>query len=310
MSSSLPAHARRPIALLVNPVAGGKPASGPALGERAELEPEALAATFRARGLAVDLHALGPDDDPAALARDAIARGSDVVVGGGDGTVGQVAGALAGHDATLGILAMGSFNNIARGIGVPQDLAAAVEVIAQGRASRIDAGAALRDDGDRLFFEAAGVGIDAAGFGAVQLTTRHGFWRGLRAAWRAIRWTRRRMVIELDGARTLRTAALLVTVSNGPYYGFGFTVAGTADLADGLFEVSIFRRMGKLDLIRHFVSVARGRRQYEPRIRQERAARVKISGLHRSLPAHVDGQLIGATPVEFEVRPGALSVFR
>jgi diacylglycerol kinase family enzyme len=101
-----------------------------------------------------------------------------------------------------------------------------------------------------------------------------------------------------------------VTVSNGPYYGFGFTVAASADLKDGLFEVSVFERMSKLDLIRHFVAVARGRRQYEPRIRQERAARVRIAGLHRSLPAHADGQSLGTTPVEFVVRPGALRVFR
>ena len=301
---------RRPIQVLVNPVAGGKIASGPALGTESELEPEALAAAFQSRGLDVDVHPLGPDDHAGELARAAVTRGADVVVGGGDGTVGQVAAALTGTDAVLGILAMGSFNNIARGIGLPERLDEALDVIARGSASPIDVGAAVRDGEERFFFEAAGVGIDAAGFGAVQLTTRHGFWRGLRAAWRALRWKRRRMVIELDGRRRVRTAALVVTVSNGPYYGFGFTVADSADLADGLFEVSIFRRMGKIDLIRHFAAVARGRRQFEPRIRQERAARVRIWGLHRSLPAHADGQLIGTTPADFEVRAGALKVYR
>lgn len=302
---------RRPIALLVNPVAGGKPASGPPLADDDQLEPEAVASGLRARGLEVRLHPLGPDDQAGELASTAAAAGADVVVAGGDGTVGEVAAALSGTEAALGILAMGSFNNIARGIGLPATLDEALDVVARGEVASIDVGAVVREGADdRLFFEAAGVGIDAAGFGAVQVTTRHGFWRGLRSAWRALRWRRRRMVIELDGGRRLQTAALVVTISNGPYYGFGFTVAQGADLADGLFEVSVFRRMSKLDLIRHFVAVARGRRQYEPRIRQERAANVRIAGLHRALPAHADGQLIGTTPVEFKMRPGALRVFR
>ena len=303
---------RRPLVLLVNPEAGGKPASGPTLAEPEHLEPDALVEAVRRRGLDVELCLLGPDDDPAALARAAAARGADVVVGGGDGTIGVVAAALTRSDATLGILAMGSFNNIARGIGVPDTLDQAIDVIARGGVAAIDAGVAFRradDDGERLFFEAAGVGLDAAGFGAVQLSTRHGLRRGLRAAWRAVRWRRRRMIVELDGRPSV-TSALLVTVSNGPYYGFGFTVADGADPADGLFEVSIFSRMSKLDLVRHFAAVARGRRQYEPRIRRERAARVAIRGLHRALPAHADGQLIGTTPVEFAVLPGALRVFR
>ena len=307
----MPDPVRRPVALLVNPIAGGKLASGPPLADEAELHPHAVAARMRDAGLEVECHALTPDDDPGELARASVARGADAVVGGGDGTVGRVAAELVGTDATLGILAMGSFNNIARGLGLPSSLDEAVAAVARGEAVSIDVGAAVRgeDDLQRLFFEAAGVGIDAVGFGAVQLTTRHGLRRGLRAAWRALRWRRRRMLIDLDG-RLVRTAALLVTVSNGPYYGFGFTVGDAADPRDGQFEVSIFRRMSKLDLVRHFLAVARGRRQYEPRIQRERAARVDIRGLHRALPAHADGQLIGTTPVQFVVLPGALRVFR
>lgn len=307
----MPDRQRRPIALLVNPVAGGKPASGPPLGDPDELTPEALRDRFARAGLEVHLHALAEEDDAAALAVAAAEGGADVVVGGGDGTVGAVAGALTRRSATLGILAMGSFNNIARGIGLPDTIDDAVEVIVRGSVAEIDAGAATRgqDAGERLFFEGAGVGLDAVYFGAAQVTTRRGLWRGLRAAWRALRWKRRRMVVELDGHPSV-TSALVVTVSNGAYYGFGFTVAADADPTDGAFEVSIFTKMSSLELIRHFLAVSRGRRLYEPRIVRQRASRVSIRGLRRSLPAHADGQLIGPTPVEFVVLPGALRVFR
>jgi diacylglycerol kinase (ATP) len=302
---------RRPLLLLVNPVAGGKPGSGPGLADDPdELEPAKLAAGLRARGLDVEMRELADDDDPGRLAAEAARRDRDVVVGGGDGTVALAAVALVGTDAALGILAMGSFNNLARGLGVPTRLAPALEAIARGKIAVVDAGSARRRPGDepRYFFEAAGVGIDAAGFVAGETATRRGLRRGLRAAWRALRWRRRPMRLLLDDRPAIETRALMVTVSNSPYYGFGFTVAAGADLQDGLLDVSVFRRMSRLDLVRHFVAVARGRRTYEPRIRRYLARRVTVEGIRGSLPVHVDGQSVGTTPVTFEVQPAALRV--
>ncbi len=63
------------------------------------------------------------------------------MVAGGDGTVSRVAAALIHHpDATLGILAMGSFNNMARGFGIPVTLDEALDVIGAGRIGQMDAG--------------------------------------------------------------------------------------------------------------------------------------------------------------------------
>ncbi len=133
---------RRPVLLLVNPVAGGKPGSGPGLHDDAErLQPNALRDALAERGLVVRLHELTGDADAASLARAAADDGSDVAVAGGDGTVSGVAAALMGHpDASLGILAMGSFNNMANGFGIPVTLDAALDVIGAGSASQVDAG--------------------------------------------------------------------------------------------------------------------------------------------------------------------------
>lgn len=302
---------RRPILLLVNPVAGGKPGSGPALDADPErLRPEPLRSALVDRGVEVVLHELGEDDDAAALARQA-ADGSDVVVAGGDGTVSGVAAALIDHPtATLGILAMGSFNNMARGFGVPVTLDAALDVIAAGSADRIDAGWVVgRADEGRPFFEAAGVGIDAIGFLAVELADRRGWWRAGRALVRGLRLRRTPMRITLDDT-VYRTGSPAVTVSNGPYHGAGFAVSADADPTDGTLDVAVFHGMSRLDVIRHFLAVARRSERREPRIGHYRARRVTIEGTRRSLPAHADGVSIGTTPVTFEIRPGALRVFR
>jgi diacylglycerol kinase (ATP) len=303
---------RRPILLLVNPVAGGKPGSGPGLADDpALLTPDALKGALERRGLEVRLREIAEDDDLAGLASTAADDGHDVVVAGGDGTVSVVAGAMIHHPhAALGILAMGSFNNMARGFGVPTTLEAALDVIGSGSTSEMDAGWVVRDGDDGApFFEAAGVGLDAIGFLAVELAGRRGWLRALRAAWRGLQLRRTPMRIGIDD-RAYRTGSPAVTVSNGPYHGMGFALASDADPTDGLLTVVVFHGMSRWDVMRHFLAVARRRPRREPRVASYPAARVTIEGVRRALPAHADGISIGMTPVTFEVRPKALRLFR
>lgn len=312
---------RRPILLLVNPVSGGKlGAPSPLQAEGEELEPGSLLEALRTRGLEARLHVLGADDDPRRLAADAVAAGCDVVVAGGDGTVAPVAAAMCGTDGALGILAMGSWNNVAHALGIPDRRDAALDVIARGRWTRVDAGlawhpadAAVADEdppADAVrFFEAAGVGLDAAGFGASEVGERHGLLRALRSAWRALRRRRTPMQLELDGRR-LSTAAPAVTVCNGPFMGMGFAIAPDADPADGQLNVVVFSGMSRLDVLRHYLAVARHRPRREPRMTRLTARRVTVVGARRVLPAHADGRSIGTTPVRFGVDAGALRVLR
>ncbi|HET6380591.1 MAG TPA: diacylglycerol kinase family protein [candidate division Zixibacteria bacterium] len=311
---------RRPLLLIANPSSGGKPgAPAPLDADEDQLKPEALRDALVERGLRVELHVLGEGDDVRDLARSAVERGCDVVVAGGDGTVAPAADAVRETDATLGILATGSYNNIARGTGVPATLQAALDAIAGGEVTVIDVGLAWhpgpdeRPDADppqdaTAFFEAAGVGLDAAAFGVVQVHERYGLWRATRTAWRALRRRRTPLRLVIDGV-TVRTLSPAVTVCNGPYHGAGFALAPDADPTDGLLDLVVFRRMSRLDVIGHFVSVARRRPRREPRVRVRRVRRVVIAGARRVLPAHADGVSLGTTPITIAVRPAALRVF-
>ncbi|HEX6473804.1 MAG TPA: diacylglycerol kinase family protein [Candidatus Limnocylindria bacterium] len=307
---------RRPILLLVNPSSGGKPAAPGKAVERPE--PEAMLGSLRGSGLEADMHILAEGDNAADLATAAVGLGCDVVTAGGDGTVRPVATALAGSDASLGIVPLGSWNNIARGCGIPDDPTAALGVIMAGEVRRVDVGLAWhpsRGEADpaappreaTAFFEAAGVGLDAAGFGAAKAGERHGTWRALLQGWRALRVRRTPMRLTVDGRR-LRTSAPAVTVCNGPYHGLGFAVAPDADPADGLLDLVVFSGMGRLDVIRHFLAVARGRPRREPSVRYLTARQLRVDGV-RQLPVHADGDPLGMTPVAFAVRPGALRIF-
>jgi diacylglycerol kinase (ATP) len=186
----------------------------------------------------------------------------------------------------------------------------ALDVIGTGKTTMVDAGWVVREaDDGRPFFEAAGVGLHAIGFLAIEIAGRHGWLRASKALLRGLRMRRTPMRITLDGVG-YRVGSPSVTVSNGPYHGAGFAVSVEADPTDGLLDVAVFHGMSRFEVLRHFLAVARLRKRREPRIGQYRARRVEIVGTRRALPAHADGQSIGVTPVVIEVRPAALRVFR
>ncbi len=297
-STVRPAASSKRIRVLWNANAGSKGG----ITTNSTVEP-ALRELMARHGLGADLVASTSEGEAVEATRDARENGYDVVVAaGGDGTVRLAATHLLESETSLGILPMGSVMNIARMLGISRDLEQAAATIANGRTRRIDVGMC----GEEPFFEAASVGMNAAIFRQVQQADE-GDYRGIARAIRtAFRYRPARMVVELDDG-TFRTRALMITVSNGPYTGAGFTVAPDARVDDGRFDVNVFRHFSKLDLIRHFGSIAFGRRAYSPHVRTYRSRRVRIEG-SRPLPARADSEDLGATPVEFVTQHQALSV--
>ncbi len=317
---------RNPILLMVNPGSGGKVGAPGADRDDGRRDPASLASALRAGGLTVRLVVLGPDDDPGAIAAEAVGSSHDIVVAGGDGTVGPAAAAIASSGnraATLGIIPLGSFNNIARGSGIPLDPGQAIDLVLAGRSVALDAGAVwglerMPAPGDpaptppesaHLFFEAAGVGLDAEGFGAARAGERRGLRFAGRAAWRAMRRRATPLVVSLDG-RLERVTSPAVTICNGPYHGYGFALAPDADPTDGRLEVVVFSHMSRLSVVRHFVRVAFGRPRRDARVQIRRARLVLLHGVHGELAAHADGRPAGTTPLAVAVRPGVLRLFR
>lgn len=292
----------RRIRVLVNPASGAK--AGISTNDAAEDE---VAAAMHAYfpDLGDDFVVTGSEEEAIAATRDAVAQGYDVVVAaGGDGTVGTVACELLGTETALGILPLGSVMNIGRMLGIPRDLDDAAEIIADGVVRAVDVGEAK----GQLFFEGGSVGLNAAVFREAQgVDSDSGRYRALVAAlWTLIRYRPPRMIVHLDD-RVLTTRALAVSVANGPYSGLGFTVSPGALIDDGRFDVVIYSRFSRTELIRHFASIAFGRRRFTAKTATYHSARVLIEGVH-PLPCRADAHDLGTTPVEYVVRPGALRV--
>jgi YegS/Rv2252/BmrU family lipid kinase len=293
-----------PPRLIVNPHAGrklGLPTNAATL----DAVEEALAEA----GIRVQVELTTSPRHGTELARRALRDGCQLIIAaGGDGTVAEVGSALVHTGAALGIMPLGSIMNMARTLCIPRDLKEAARTIAAGRVLAMDVGQVY----DRLFLEAAGVGLTAGLFAYFnRLDSGHERPRNVvRAMFRFLRnLGHPRLVIDADGQR-FHVRALQVTVSNAPYVGAAYALAPEARVDDGLLDVVIFRGLSAIRIMLHMALVAGGRRlPSPPGVQLVRARSVQVAGRRRRpLLVHADGEMIGVTPARFEVLPAALRV--
>jgi diacylglycerol kinase (ATP) len=299
MTAEPPRTDERRIRVLWNPTSGrkgGLPTNRASRGMLLELLPR--------YGLGDELIEPGSEQEAIEAATDAVHRGYDVVVAaGGDGTIGLVGRQLMGTHTALGILPLGSVMNIPRMLGMSRDVEEAARILAEGHVRSIDVGRV----GDRIFYEAASVGVLAAATRELPKVDRGDYGAIIRSIVAAFRYRPSEMRIELDGDRTIEAKAVAVVVANGPFMGPGLPIAPDASLDDGLFDVRVFLHHTIGELVRNLPSVVLGRRGYERRSLTERASWVRITS-GRPLAARADAVDLGLTPVVFEIRPRVLTV--
>ena len=278
------------------------------------------------------LHEFAEGDDPVKLTRDAVAGGAQwIAVAGGDGTVEAVAGVLVNTLVPLGVIACGTYNNFARSADIPKDPLEAARLIRGGATRQMDVGFV----NDQPFFECVGAGLDAAIFPLGEEIKSGGFLNWFKLFKTAAKYPRQVFDISLNRPfrealtleksspkpsrswrqwlkkttnRKVRLRALMVTVSNGPYYGANFAVAPNAQIDDGMLTVTIFKKYNKLELWWHFWSISSGRRIYAPRVVTLNASEVEISGPRR-LEVHKDGSPLDEWPIKMRLDSKRLSVF-
>lgn len=239
------------------------------------------------------------------LAGEAVDRGYDAcLVAGGDGTVQPAAQRLLDTGVILGILPYGSFMNIANGLGIPLTAEEAVGVIIARHVVRCDVGEA--GDHDTVFFETAGVGLDAHVFGAARLAERGKKRHTFRRLWRAATLGTHRVTIRVDGAEHAHRV-FQILVANSPYYLWSFPIVPGAAMDDGRLDVAVYARMGRLQLLRALLGLWRNGEYPTPPITY-RGREIALE-CAEALPVHADGKIAGALPMTISCRPGALSVY-
>lgn len=241
------------------------------------------------------------------LARRAVADGFDAVVAiGGDGTINEVARALVGTSAALGILPKGSGNGLAREFKIPLDPTAAARALPGYRPLAIDVG---RVNGE-LFFNVAGFGLDARIARAFEISEsggRRGRWPYVKLGLRAfLRYRPSPVTLRHDGGQT-RVTPLLVALANGKQYGSGARIAPDAVIDDGLLDVAVVEDAPWHRLIAAVPRLFAGTFRRASFLRTFRTQRLRVD-FDEEGPYHLDGEVRSGRSLDVDLLPRALNV--
>ena len=271
-----------------------------------DIDPDALSGIFRDAGL--DVRIVGLDDEAPLRSLD---DGVDcVIVGGGDGTINGLLPDLLALGRPVGILPLGTANDLAGSLGIPRSPEEAAAVIAAGHVRHIDLADMTATGSDpRLFANVAMVG-----FGTNVARAHKGPRKKLLGilayplawldAYRESRPFEVRLTID---DRVVEMRAVQVAVGSGTRHGGGGVVSEKARHDDGLlwvYYVKPIRWWGWLALI---PALFTGRHRSGGQSEALSGRRVRLE-TGRPLPVAVDGELDGTTPADFAVRPRALPV--
>jgi diacylglycerol kinase (ATP) len=227
-----------------------------------------------------------------------------VIAAGGDGTIiSQVANALA-RGLPLGVIPVGTFNDLARTLGIPLDVDAACAVIAARHERAIDVG----EVNGRYFVNEASIGISSriSRLQTSEVKQRFGALAIIATALQAFRYSRAiRAEVRYDG-RVERCKTIQMTVANSNRFG-GVLHVEDASIDDGwldLYSVDIESFREAFSLAR---AIFAGRRESAPGIRMLRSTWFDIR-TRRPHRIAADGEPAGMTPAVFRVLHKALRV--
>lgn len=227
------------------------------------------------------------------------------VIGGGDGSLNAAAPALIETRLPLGVLPMGTANDLARTLQIPVDIGQASDIIAGGLLHRIDLGRV----NDRYFFNAAhiGLGVHAQEHLSPDLKRRWGVFGYARSLFKAISSFRPfHADIVCDGRRK-RVRSLQISVGNGRHYGGGMTISEEASIDDRLFFLYSIEPLSVWELVKYAPAFRAGRfENYHP-VDIERGRSIRIT-TSRTMRVSADGEVVSRTPVTFDMIAGAVKV--
>lgn len=229
-----------------------------------------------------------------------------VIVGGGDGTLNCAAPGIVETGLPLGVLPLGTANDLARTLGIGPDPVSAARTIVEGRLRAIDLG----EVNGRLFFNVASIGFSAE---LARELTREAKkrWGTLGYALAGARLLARTRpftaFIEHDG-ETLKVKTVQIAVGNGRHYGGGLTMDPDAQPDDGCFHVYSLEVDHWWRLVALAPYLKRGTHGSWRDVRAFTTSEVTIR-TRRARSVNTDGELTTATPAVFRVRPKAVRVF-
>jgi diacylglycerol kinase (ATP) len=239
------------------------------------------------------------------MARHAAQEGFETIVAaGGDGTINEVVNGIAGTDAALGLLPMGTMNVFALELGLPaNNLGLCWEIIQAQHTRLVD----LPRANGKHFVQLAGVGLDAQVVKETSLAFKRSFGPLSYLISAAQIAARRppRLFIESENAITQEGSFVLV--GNGRLYGGPFPFFKNAVIDDGLLDVVVFKQLGYLEIIKYLQNVLFSSEIRLPEVEYFQTRELGVAS-EEDVPVEIDGEFIGWCPVKFAMHEQKLRV--
>ncbi|MEG5039924.1 lipid kinase [Microcoleus vaginatus GB2-A3] len=228
-----------------------------------------------------------------------------VIIGGGDGTLNAAIEGLIDTKLPLGILPMGTANDLARTLAIPTDLSAACQVIASGKIRLIDLGWV----NGQHFFNVASLGL------SVEITQRltkkvKQRWGVLAYAFTALQtiFSARPFRAEIKiNNQSFKVKTIQIAIGNGRYYGGGMTVAEDATIDDRRLDLYSLETINWWEIIALLPAMRQGNYTKSPKVRVLYAQEFEVNTSKRR-SINTDGEITTHTPAQFRVIPEALAV--
>lgn len=232
---------------------------------------------------------------------------TDLVAVGGDGTIIEAINGALDFDINFGLIPMGTGNDLARSLNIPEEPEKAMERIFQGQIESVDLG----EVNGTIFVNSAGVGID----GDIIHTTGKvkNFLSGsaaylLSTVKSIITFKPFQVEMIMDGVKLSRDA-YLIAIGNGKYFGGGMKITPDAELSSGEFQVCLVRKLPRLRFLKVFPSVYKGKHKNAPEVEMFLCKHISIQSSDRKLHVSADGNLVCKTPVTIEISKHKLKVW-
>ncbi len=256
------------------------------------------------------------------LAREAAESGCNLVIAaGGDGTINEVINGLMHANLNgkprpaMAVLPVGRGNDFAFGMGIPQDLDEACDLLKEVTPRTIDIGFVRGGDypEGRYFGNGIGLGFDAVvGFEAAKIKWLHGAASYLVAVVRTIFKYAHAPVyeIELDGKVTTQ-AYLMVSIMNGRRMGGSFMMAPSGNPSDATFDLCLVGEVSQIKILPLAVTIISGKQENHAAVQMAQASKVSIQAIKGTIPAHADGETLCTAGMKLlvEIIPAALNVY-
>ena len=288
----------RKIKIIVNPSAGG--------GNGRRLFP-LLRQKLLERQISFHLQFSETPEHLRHLTRQSLGEGYNLIVAcGGDGTTHLALQSLVGEKAVLGIVPLGTGNDIPRNLGIEDDLDFSCDLLAGGRVQKIDV---IRVNDEEYMAGVGGVGFDSEVNAIANRLSRYVPGKAayvLPVLLKTLTYKPKEIVLRTD-QETLQGPILMVAFGNIKSYGKGMQITPLAEPDDGLLDICWVDPVKTLRLYRFFPTVFSGEHIEMPEVRYYRS---KIVRLESEIPMELygDGELLCRTPFTLRVVPQSLRV--